>query len=111
MKMQVLRLADQPRTSLSLRWPGDPLCQFSKMLDGKTMDFAGPNVGFSLPAPRDYRGRVGAAIPSGGIVLRAARGGTAPITHTISNLPVGLAFNTTTRTITAIRSPFMQRAR
>ena len=56
--------------------------------------------GFSLPTPRDYRGRVGSAIPSGGIILKAARGGTAPVTHTVSGLPSGLAFNTGTRTIT-----------
>ena len=55
--------------------------------------------GFSLPTPRAFRGRVGAAIPSGGIVLRAATGGKAPVVHTLAGLPSGLAFNVGTRTI------------
>ena len=60
--------------------------------------------GFSLPTPRDYRGRVGAAIPSGGIILKGASGGMAPVTHTVSNLPSGLSFNAGTRTITGTPS-------
>ena len=59
-----------------------------------------PDQGFSLPALRSYRGRVGAAVPGSGIILKAARGGKAPITHSISNLPSGLSFNATTRAIT-----------
>ena len=58
------------------------------------------NQGFSLPTPRSYRGRVGAAIPTGGIILPAAKNGQSPITHSISNLPTGLSFNPTTRAIT-----------
>ena len=71
-----------------------------EMLDGKGMDFVGLDQGFSLPTPRSFRGRVGAQIPSGGIVLRAASGGTAPITHAVSNLPSGLSFDAGTRAIT-----------
>ena len=71
-----------------------------EMQNSRVMDFVGLDQGFSLPTPRNYRGRVGSAIPSGGIVLKAARGGTAPVTHTVSGLPSGLAFNTGTRTIT-----------
>ena len=56
--------------------------------------------GFSLPAPRDFRGRVSAAIPTGGIILKGASGGTAPITYAVSNLPSGLSFNASTRAIT-----------
>ena len=59
-----------------------------------------PSRGFSLPTPRSYRGRVGAAIPSGGIILGGARGGTQPITHSIANLPSGLSFAPATRAIT-----------
>ena len=59
-----------------------------------------PNMGFSLPTPRDYRGRVGAAIPSSGIVLKAARGGQSPVVYAITNLPSGLSFNAGTRAIT-----------
>ena len=59
-----------------------------------------PNRGFSLPSLRDYRGRSGAAIPSPGIVIPAAKGGQGAVTHTASGLPVGLAFNVGTRTIT-----------
>ena len=63
-----------------------------------------PSRGFSLSTPRDYRGRVGAAIPSGGIILKGASGGTAPITHAVSNLPSGLSFSATTRAITGTPS-------
>ena len=66
----------------------------------RVMDFIGLDQGFSLKAPRDYRGRVGAAIPSGGIILRGASGGVAPVTYGTSNLPAGLAFDATTRAIT-----------
>ena len=59
-----------------------------------------PSRGFSLKTPRDYRGRVGAAIPSGGIILPEAKNGQSPVTHSIANLPVGLAFDATTRAIT-----------
>ena len=59
-----------------------------------------PSRGFSLPTIRDFRGRVGSAIPSGGIILPAAKNGTAPVTHTLSGLPSGLAFNVGTRAIT-----------
>ena len=55
---------------------------------------------FSLPAARDFRGRVGAAIPSPGIVLPSAKNGQSPITYALTNLPSGLAFNATTRAIT-----------
>ena len=71
-----------------------------EMLDGRIMDFVGLDQEFSLKTPRSFRGRVGAAIPSNGIILKAARGGTAPITHTVSGLPSGLAFNVGTRAIT-----------
>ena len=56
--------------------------------------------GFSLRTPRAYRGRVGAAIPSAGIVLGGASGGTKPITYSTTNLPSGLSFDATTRAIT-----------
>ena len=59
-----------------------------------------PSQGFSLPTIRAFRGRVGSQIPSGGIVLRAATGGTAPVVHTLANLPSGLSFNVGTRAIT-----------
>ena len=59
-----------------------------------------PNQGFSLPTPRSFWGRVLSAIPPPGIVLPKARSGKAPITYSISNLPSGLSFNTTTRAIT-----------
>ena len=55
---------------------------------------------FSLPAPRSFRGRVSAAIPTGGIILPSARGGKSPITYSLSNLPSGLSFNATTRAVT-----------
>ena len=55
--------------------------------------------GFALPNLRDFRGRSGAAIPSPGIVIPAAKGGTGTITHTAAGLPSGLAFNVGTRTI------------
>ena len=71
-----------------------------EMLDGKGMDFVGLDQGFSLPTLRSYRGRVGAQIPSGGIVLPAAKGGTAPVVHTLAGLPSGLAFNVGLRAIT-----------
>ena len=58
-----------------------------------------PNMGFTLPVPRDFRGRVSSAIPSPGIVLPAAKNGKAPVTYSISNLPSGLSFNATTRAI------------
>ena len=67
---------------------------------GRLMMGENASRGFSLPAPRDYRGRVGAAIPSGGIVLPAARGGKSPITYSLATLPSGLAFDAATRTIT-----------
>lgn len=44
----------------------------------------------SLPAPSDRRGRVGAAIPSAGIALPAARGGTGPYAYSVTDLPQGL---------------------
>ena len=56
--------------------------------------------GFSLPTPRSYRGRVGAAIPTAGIVLPSERGGTKPVAYSTSNLPSGLSFNAGTRAIT-----------
>ena len=67
---------------------------------GEPMVGYNPSRGFALPTPRDYRGRVGAAIPASGIILPKARGGTAPITYSISNRPSGLSFNATTRAIT-----------
>ena len=72
-----------------------PIIRMGRLRMGESAD-----RGFSLPALRSYRGRVGAAIPTGGIILPAARSGKAPITHSISNLPSGLSFNTTTRAIT-----------
>ena len=72
-----------------------PITQFGHLRMGENPDRA-----FSLRTPRDYRGRVGAAIPTGGIILKAASGGTKPVTHSISNLPVGLSFDATTRAIT-----------
>ena len=71
-----------------------------EMQDGRVIDFVGLNQAFTLKTPRDYRGRVGAAIPTGGIILPAAKNGQSPITHSISNLPVGLSFDATTRAIT-----------
>ena len=62
---------------------------------GETLD-----QGFSLKTPRHYRGRVGAAIPTAGIILPTGRGGTKPITYSIADLPAGLAFDATTRAIT-----------
>ena len=59
-----------------------------------------PNMGFALPTPRSFRGRVGAAIPTGGIILPSARGGKSPITYSLSNSPSGLAFNAATRAVT-----------
>ena len=59
-----------------------------------------PSRGFSLKTPRDYRGRVGAAIPSGGIILPSAKNGQGAITYALSNLPSGLSFNANTRAIT-----------
>ena len=56
--------------------------------------------GFSLPNLRSYRGRVNAPIPASGIVLPSARGGRAPITYAVSNLPSGLSFNAGTRAVT-----------
>ena len=55
---------------------------------------------FSLPVPRDFRGRVSSAIPSPGIVLPAAKNGQSPITYAVTNLPSGLAFNAATRAVT-----------
>ena len=69
------------------------------MLDNRLIDFVGLDQGFRLPSLRDFRGRVGAAIPSAGIVLPAARGGVGAVTHTAAGLPSGLAFNVGTRTI------------
>ena len=67
----------------------------------------GPNSGIwlgsgdlSLRKPRDYRGRVGAAIPTAGIILPGAKGGIAPYTYALTNFPVGLAFAAGTRAIT-----------
>ena len=72
-----------------------------EMLDGKGMDFVGLDQGFSLPALRSYRGRVGSAIPSGGITLPEAKNApTPPVSHTLSGLPSGLAFNVGLRQIT-----------
>ena len=71
-----------------------------EMLDGKVMDFVGLGQSFSLKTPRSYRGRVGVAIPSSGIILPKARGGKAPVAHSISNLPSGLSFNAGTRAVT-----------
>ena len=70
-----------------------------EMLDGRIMDFVGLDQGFSLPTPRSFRGRVGAAIPTAGIVLPSARGGKAPVVYATSNLPSGLSFNVSTRAI------------
>ena len=72
-----------------------PITQFGRLRMGEN-----PNQGFSLPTPRSFRGRVGAAIPSGGIILKSAKGGKAPITYSISNLPAGLSFDAATRAIT-----------
>ena len=72
-----------------------PIISMGRLRMGESLD-----RGFSLPTPRSYRGRVGAAIPSSGIVLKAARGGKAPVAHSISNLPSGLSFNAGTRAIT-----------
>ena len=59
-----------------------------------------PNQGFSLPTPKNFRGRAGAAIPTAGIVLPAAKGGSGATTYAASNLPSGLSFDATTRAIT-----------
>ena len=59
-----------------------------------------PSRGFTLPTPRDYRGRAGAAIPTGGIVLpEASNPTTAPVTYAATNLPSGLSFNAGTRVV------------
>ena len=56
---------------------------------------------FSLRSPRNYRGRVAAAIPTAGLVLPAASNApTDPVTYSIANLPSGLAFDASTRKIT-----------
>ena len=63
---------------------------------------------FNIRTPRDYRGRVNAAIPAAGIDLPVAKGNvdlngdalTPPFTYSISNLPTGLSFDATTRKIT-----------
>ena len=54
----------------------------------------------SLQSVADKRGRVAIALPSGGVILPEARGGTGPYTYTLTGLPTGLAFNATTRAIT-----------
>ena len=51
----------------------------------------------SLKPPTDYEGRVNYAIPTPGITLPPARGGTAPYTYTASDLPTGLTFTAATR--------------
>ena len=71
-----------------------------EMLGSGILDFIGLDQGFALPSLRDYRGRSGAAIPSSGIVIPAARGGVGTVTHTASGLPSGLAFNVGLRQIT-----------
>ena len=72
-----------------------PIISMGRLRMGESAD-----RGFSLPTPRDFRGRVAAAIPTGGIILPAARGGKSPITYSLSNLPSGLSFNATTRAVT-----------
>ena len=76
-----------------------PIVRMGRLRMGESAD-----RGFSLPTPRDYRGRVSAAIPSGGIILKGASGGMTPITHSITNLPSGLSFNAGTRAITGTPS-------
>ena len=71
-----------------------------EMLGSGILDFIGLDQGFALPSLRDYRGRSGAAIPSSGIVIPAAKGGQGAVTHTASGLPSGLAFNVGLRQIT-----------
>ena len=71
-----------------------------EMIDRRMMDFIGTDSGLALRTPQDFRGRVGAQIPSGGIILPAAKNGTAPVTHTVAGLPSGLSFNVSTRAIT-----------
>ena len=70
-----------------------------EILDGRIMDFIGSDSGLALRTPQDYRGRVGAQIPTAGIELPHAHGGQSPITHSIANLPSGLSFDATTRAI------------
>ena len=72
-----------------------PIIRIGAPIMGESED-----MGFSLPALRDFRGRVSAPIPTPGIVLPKARGGRAPVVYSIANLPSGLAFNASTRAIT-----------
>ena len=46
---------------------------------------------FALPAVRNFRGRVGAAIPAAGIKLPAALNGTPPYSYTVTGLLAGLS--------------------
>ena len=59
---------------------------------------------FVLRSVRDYRGRVGAAIPTAGIALPSATGGTKPYTYTLSDRPAGTVFDAATRKITGTPS-------
>ena len=64
-----------------------------------------PSRGFSLPTPRSFRGRAGVAIPASGIVLpEASNPTTAPVTYAATNLPSGLSFTASTRTISGTPS-------
>ena len=55
---------------------------------------------FSLRTPRDYRGRVGAVIPGGGIILPQAKNPPAgPVTYALSGLTSGLTFDPAKRSI------------
>ena len=60
---------------------------------------------FTLPEIRGYRGRVNAAIPTGGIILPAAQNAPlAPVTYSLANQPSGLWFTAGTRGITGTPS-------
>ena len=71
-----------------------PIVSLGRLRLGESAD-----RGFSLATPRAYRGRVGAAVPSGGIILPKARGGKSPLVYSITNLPSGLSFNASTRAV------------
>ena len=77
------------------------MAPINEMLDGRVIDFVGRDQGFSLPRLPAYRGRVGAAIPSSGIVLpEAVNPTTTPVVYSVTNLPTGLSFAPSTRTVT-----------
>ena len=59
--------------------------------------------GVSLRAPRRLYGRRGVAVPTG-VVLPEAKGGVAPYTYTVEDLPGGITFTAGTRTLSGTPS-------